>query len=145
MTERDQPRFIPTQLPEDLRASLRGQDYAGLLQESDRGTVFVLKVPNHDAEALRGAFPIGLAHELYRTPTAPVVRLVAGFHDEPEDPLVVETFVNVADQQQRREYELLAHQTELPVLVVDGSATHRFTKLVPVRNRAAIAAILAAA
>jgi hypothetical protein len=101
--------------------------------------------PDPELAAMGGPVPIGITHELYRLPTAPVIRLVTAFYDRPHEPLAFETFINVGDPQQRREYALLATQRELPILLYDRELTYVRGKRVAIRNGAEIAAILRAA
>ena len=134
MTDRDLPhRFDPerpNQLPPELAAFLRDQQYAALLHATDLGTVLVIKAPGHEIESVRGRVPIGFNHELYAHPAAPVIRMVTRIYDQPDRPLAFETFLNVDDEQQRAEYGELARQDELPLLFYDESLRHRLAKRV---------------
>ena len=133
------------ELPAELAGYLRGRDLAAITHETTLGTALVVVAPDVELELMAGPIPIRLAHELHRWPSAPVIRLQTGFHDRPEDPLLFETFFNVADPQQRTEYEGLSRQEELPILLYDQDLTLRHGKRVRLPNREEIAAILAAA
>src|SRR6266498_735578 len=96
--ERDQPDrrsgepLEPSPLLPELAEYLRDIDVACLMQGTDQGTVFVLKLPTQDIESSRGRVVIQLRHELYAHPTAPVIRTVLTLYDQPDAPLALETF-----------------------------------------------------
>ena len=130
------------ELPAELAGYLRGRDLAAITQETNLGTGLVVVAPDAELALMAGPTPIRLTHELHRWPSAPVIRMLTAFHDRLEDPLLFETFVNVADPQQRREYEGLSRQEELPILLYDQDLTLRHGKRVRLPNREEIAAIL---
>jgi hypothetical protein len=132
-------------LPPALADYLRGRDLAAITQETGVGTALVVVAPDRELAGMAGDVPIAIAHELYRQPTAPVIRLLTAFHDRPGEPLRFETFVNVADPQQRRESAGLASQAELPILLYDQGLVLRHGKRVRIPDGAEIAAVLAAA
>src|SRR5438270_329508 len=100
--------LYPLELPPSLAAFLRESEYACVMQESDQGTLFIMKAPTPDIQSLRGNIPIRLHHQLYDHPLAPVIRTVIRFYDRPANPLLVETFTNIDDPQQRSEFAHLA-------------------------------------
>src|SRR5688572_4295587 len=108
MRKEDQPQAVKGEqqppgtpdLPPELVAFLKDQRYACVTEATDRGTVFVVKVPGAEIESLRGPVPIHQQHELYDHPKAPVIRLVTTIYDRPDRPLKLETFINIADPQQ---------------------------------------------
>lgn len=125
------PRELdPNTLPPELVQYLRPHDYACVTHASDQGTVFILKAPRHDIESLRGTVPVAVRHELYDHPSAPVIRLLLTFYDQPARPLAFETFVNVANPAQRADYADLAQQPALTLLFYDETVTHRLNKRV---------------
>lgn len=128
----DGPR-VPVALPEPLAAFLHAdpQPYLALFHGADVGTLLVVKVPHAELAPLRGPLPIGVRHELYAHPAAPVVRSLVTFADDPERPLVLETFTNVADPDQAAAMRALTAQAELPILLYDEGLTHRLSKRVP--------------
>jgi hypothetical protein len=132
-------------LPPELAEFLKDQDYACVTQATDIGTVLVLKIPTPDIQSVRGAIPILLRQELHQHPAAPVIRLVLTFYDQLESPLSLETFINVADEQQRTNFAALAAQEELPMLFYDEALALQLTKVMSYRNREEAAAILMAA
>jgi hypothetical protein len=134
MTDRDLPNSFnperPNQLPPELAAFLRGQQYAALLHSTDLGTALIVKAPSHEIASARGRVPIGLNHELYDHPASPVIRLVTRIYDQPESSLAFETFVNVGDPDQRADYDALAHQDQLVLLFYDQAVNHALSKRV---------------
>jgi hypothetical protein len=139
------PEQLPNALPPELAAFLQDHLFACLTHPTDQGTVLVLKAPRHDIEGIRGPLPIEVHHELHDHVTAPVIRLVVTFYDQPSRPLAFETFVNVQDPQQRADYAALADQPELRMLCYDEELAHRLTKRVTHSARDRVPEILARA
>lgn len=135
----------PGELPPELADFLRGKDYVCITQETNLGTVLVIKVPSPEIQSVHDNVPIWLRQELYQHPAAPVIRLVIQFYDQPENPLAFEMFVNVADAQQRADFAALSSQEQLPMLFYDEALVLRLTKMMPYRNQEEAAAILMAA
>jgi hypothetical protein len=131
-----------TVLPPELAAFLKGHDYACVPQATDIGTAFVMKVPGADIQSVRGVVPVHLRQELYAHPAAPVIRLVFTIYDQPEQPLALETFINITDEEQRTNYAALTTQEALPLLFFDEALTHRLTKVVPFHNQQDSATLL---
>src|SRR5687767_5470891 len=102
--ERDQPDRQPNEpqepspLPAELAEFLRDTEIACLMQETDQGTAFVIKLPARDIDSARGTVPIHLRHELHIHPAAPVIRTILVIYDQPEVPLALETFTNIEDE-----------------------------------------------
>ena len=139
-----QPReqLVSSPLPPDLAAFLQDKQYACVTQATDRGTVFVVKAPTSDIESVRGRVPIRLRHALYEHPAAPVIRTVTTIYDQPERPLALETFINVADEQQCADFAALSQQRELHLLFSDEHLSHRLSKAVRVRNHETLGRIV---
>jgi hypothetical protein len=133
----------PSPLPPELAAFLRGEDIACLMQGTDQGTVFVIKLPSPDIESARGRVPIYLRYELYAHPNAPVIRTTLRIYDQPEAPLTVETFTNIEDENQRRDFAALAQQETFFLLFYDEKLAHTLTKVVPQINPEQAAEVLA--
>ena len=91
---------------------------------------------------VRGTMPIGLRHELFEHPSAPVIRTVLTIMDRPQSPLRVETFINIAEEDQRADFAALADQEQLLLLFYDEQLQHRLTKLVPYPERGEVPTIL---
>jgi hypothetical protein len=132
----------PFELPPELAEFLKDKPYACVPQATDRGTVLVVKAPGADIEGLRGPVPIHQRHELYEHPHAPVVRSVTTLYDQPGRPLRLETFVNVADDQQRADFAALATQEELYLLFYDEQLAHQLSKRMPTVDPETVTAIL---
>src|SRR5207248_4160656 len=119
MTEREHPPLEPNQLPPEMADFLKDQEYACLMWGTDQGRVFVPKAPAREIQSLRGNVPVQLRHELHQHPSAPVIRMVVTIYDQPARPLAFDTFVNVADPQQRDDFATLSSQQELWLLFYD--------------------------
>ena len=132
----------PTALPPVLAEFLRNQDIACLMQGTDQGTVFVIKLPTPDIESARGRVPIHLRHELYAHPNAPVIRTTLRIYDQPEAHLALETFTNIEDEDQRNDFAALAQQEAFLLLFYDEKLTHTLTKVVPQSNPEQAAEVL---
>lgn len=150
MVERDRSdRHYPdpsAPLPPDLAAFLASQHLACLLVGTERGSGFVIKAPGEEIESLRGPLPVLFRHELYRHPSAPVIRLLLRLYDRPDDrppsSLAFESFVNVDDDGQRNDYGDLARQDLVGLHFYDGALRHRLTKQIRNTLRADIPTVL---
>jgi hypothetical protein len=118
----------PAALPADLAAFLRTTDVACLMQESNHGTVFVVKLPASEIQNLSGRVSMRVRHELYQHPAAPVIRTVFRIYDQPDNPLGLETFTNVEQADQRDDFARLASQKNIYLLFYDEQLRHRLTK-----------------
>lgn len=103
---------------------------ACLMQETNLGTIFIMKLPGVEIDSLRGRIQIGVRHELYDHPQAPVIRTLFRFYDKPASPLAIETFTNVADEQQRRDFADLERQQLLTMTFFDERLVNRLNKKV---------------
>lgn len=117
-------------LPLELAEFLRGQQYAALLHATNQGTVLVVKMPRSEIASVRGRVPIEIRHELYAHPASPVIRMVTRIYDRPDSSVVLETFVNVADEDQRADYAALRYSSSLLMLFYDELVRHTLTKQV---------------
>jgi hypothetical protein len=133
-------RQIPL-LPE-LAAFLRGQEVACVMQATNQGTAFVIKLAGREIASVRGRVPIHLRHELYSHPAAPVIRTVLTVYDQPERPLALETFTNAEQPDQREDFARLASQDQLPLLFYDEQLAHRLSKVVPYQDEGQVGEIL---
>lgn len=144
MPERE-PRHSGPLLPPELAAAIKDEPYACLTASTDLGTVFVIKAPGHEIRSVRGRVPILLRHELYDTPTAPVIRMALRIYDQPAAPLAMESFVNIRDPSQREEYAALGEQEQIYLLFYDEQLQHRLNKGIHHDDRAVVPQILATA
>src|SRR6266508_849751 len=122
----------PSPLPPELAEFLRNKDIACLMQGTDQGTAFVIKLASRDIESARGTVPIHLRHELYAHPTAPVIRTNLRIYDQPNTSLALETFTNIEDELQRSDFAGLAQQEALLLLFYSSFASLRYRN--PVRH-----------
>ena len=118
----------PAALPPEMAVFLRTKDVACLMQETNHGTVFVVKLPGSDIKSLEGRVPMRIRHELYEHPAAPVIRTVFRIYDRVENPLGLETFTNVEQEDQRADFARLAGQRQVYLLFYDEGLNHRLTK-----------------
>src|SRR5947207_7437498 len=100
----------PSPLPPELAEFLRSQAIACLMQGTDQGTAFVIKLPSQDIESARGTVPIHMRHELYAHAAAPVIRTILVIYDQPGTPLALETYTNIQDEDQRSNFATLSQQ-----------------------------------
>lgn len=134
--------LTPTPLPPELAEFLGAQELAGVLHGSDRGTLLIVKAPATEIDSLRGTFPIGQRHELHDHPLAPLIRVVTSFPDVLSGPLVLESFVNVVDPEQRSNYGELLRQPDLVVLFYDDALRHWLSKRVPLSRSTGLEQVL---
>ena len=132
-------------LPPEFAEFLKDKRYACVTQATDRGTAYVIKAPSLDIQGLRGPIPVRVRHELYEHPQAPVIRSLLHLYDKPTTPLALETFTNIAEEQQRADFAALEEQRQLLLLFYDEALAHRLSKHVPHRDPATIRQILAQA
>src|SRR5262245_41838688 len=81
MRERGRSPF--PELPPALREHFRTVEMGAMTTETNLGTVLVAKMPIVEAACIVGDVPIGIDHELYARPSAPVIRMVTAFYDRP--------------------------------------------------------------
>jgi hypothetical protein len=128
------PVPLPSELAEFL-AGLHPTETVCLLHGADIGSLYVIKTPAAQIESLLGTFPIGLVHQIFAHPAAPVIRTLLTFHDQPTTSLRLETFTNIEDPDQHATFAALAEQEEIPLLFYDERLAHRLSKRL--RNAAA--------
>ena len=124
------PSPDPLALPPELVEAIQDDDYACLTLATNRGTALVAKLPGTEIEGLRGTFPIQMRHELFGHPASPVIRLTATLFDDPDQPFLLETFINVDEDDQRNDYAAFADQDEILLLFYDEGHQHRLGKTV---------------
>jgi hypothetical protein len=129
--ERDRPPLRPNELPPEMADFLKTQEYACMLWGTDQGSVYVVKAHRRDIQSLRGNVPVRVLHQLYEHPQAPVIRSLITWFDRPNSPLALESYINVAEPDQRTDFHDLANRPELRFLFYDASLQHRLTKAVP--------------
>ncbi len=146
----ENPRRLPPEgsrqpgaLPPELADYLKDKEAVCLMHETNLGTVFVVKLPTREISSVRGTVPIQLTHELYQHTAAPVIRTVMRIYDQPEQPLALETFTNIGDEQQRTEFAALSQQKDLPLLFYDEGLSLQLTKRVRLTEQQQVRRVLA--
>ncbi len=117
------------ELPPDLAEFLRQQEpYACLLVGTDQGSAFVAKLPGREIAAVRGRVPMHVQIRLYDHPAAPVIQLVTHIYDQPQQPLALESFINIAEEDQATDFRALGEQERLHYHFYDEQLAHQLTK-----------------
>lgn len=118
------------ELPPELAQFLRDTDNACLMQATDQGTAFVVKLPGQEIASVRGRVLIHMSHELYAQPSAPVIRTLLRIYDQPASHLALETYTNIEDEVQRSDFASLGRQDTFVMLFYDEQLNHQLTKVV---------------
>ena len=116
-------------LPPDLDTFLRPRTYAMLTLGSSIGTVIVIKAPSKDIDTCRGRRKIEISYELYEYPGGPVLRMILRILDK-SGPLVMETFCNADQNDQRDDWRSLLAADTLRLVFFDEAHTCRLSKLI---------------
>jgi len=90
----------------------------------------VAKAPAREIHSLQGNVPVRITHQLFQHSQAPVIRTLIRWYDRPQQPLALEAFINIDDQQQRADFLDLAQRPEFRFLFYDQNIRHRLSKLV---------------
>lgn len=128
----------PFELPEALKEFFRqtgADEYVMVTNASDQGTLFVVKAPELDIAGMRGNIPMRVTHELYREPEAPVIRTMVKIYDDPAQPLALETFTNIRDEEQRRNFDTFSDQPRYIFTFYNQHLQYRLTKLMENTHR----------
>lgn len=104
-------------------------------EASDQGTVYVVKAPGRDIADMQGPILMEISHELHQHDLAPVIRTTMRIHDQPDRPLALESFINVAEDDQWADFAQLSEQENLLFLFYDERLTHRLSKQVQNSDR----------
>jgi len=131
------------ELPQEMRAVFANLG-AGCFAARHGDTIaFVTHASEADIESFHGT-QVLYGWELYQLPSAPVIRLRLLILDDPDHPFLVETFLNVGDEEQREYLESLASQRMLPFDFFGEDFTYRYTKELnhPSRMRRNLAALI---
>jgi len=135
-------RLPAFQLPADLAEFLQGEQYACVTAANDQGTVHVIKAHRADIAGMGDRVPLRVSHAVYEHPLAPVIRTVVTLYDQPERPLALETFINVAEADQRTDFATLGDQAALHLLFYNEDLAYQKGITLLNNQRAAIPAIL---
>jgi len=69
--------------------------------------------------------PMRVSHAVYAHPLGPGIRTVVTLYDQPERPLALETFINVAEADQRTNFAALGDQAALHLLFYDENLAYQ--------------------
>lgn len=127
----------PAALPEPLRAFLRDNEHAMLTIGTNIGAVLLVKAPSRDIESCRGRRAMQLDYELHENEYGPLLRLVLSVPDERLGTLLLETFCNLADPDQLREWRELLSGAPIKLAFYDEHLVHRLSKVVGPATEAA--------
>ena len=103
---------VSNALPPEIKDVFTQTGYGCLAVESNRGVVHVCHAPSRDIKGFIGK-PIRCQWQLIKMPTAPLVRLEMTVIDNPFQPYKLESFLNVAADDQARILAQLANQDHL--------------------------------
>jgi hypothetical protein len=116
-------------LPEEIREVFERTGCGCLAAETNVGVVHVCHAADVDIEGFRGK-PVLYQWQLIKMPTAPIIRLEMAILDHPANPYVLESFLNVAQEDQFLILAQLASQDRLYLAFYGDDFDHRFTKIV---------------
>jgi hypothetical protein len=120
---RGRPNLI--ELPPELAAFLAGEPFACLTHATNLGTAFICKAPGREIARIPHRVSVSVRYELHDYPAAPVIRTLLRVYDRLPDPLTFESFINVAEPDQRQDFAALARQPEILLLFYDERLSHR--------------------
>ncbi|MFN8531922.1 MAG: hypothetical protein U0556_00020 [Dehalococcoidia bacterium] len=133
-------------LPAELAEHLKQYEYTAFLHGTENlGTIVLAKLPAREIASVAGPVPMHLSYQLFDQPAAPVIRMVTRIYDQPRTPLALESFINIAEEDQRSDFAQLATQDELYFLFFDEAITHRLSKHVQNAQQPEVTRILEAA
>jgi len=132
-------------LPQDLAFFLKSRDYACVMQQTKLGTAFIFKAPYYELTDLSGMVGVAVNHELYNTPSAPVIRSTIIWFDRPDSQLAFETFTNIRSVSQSAEFEALASQEDYLCVFYDETMQLKLAKRIRNHQQEQLGAIAKAA
>ncbi len=115
------------ELSAEMRAVFAEQGPGCFAVQRGEVIAFVTQASEADIVSFQGK-PVLYRWELYRLPTAPVLRLHVAILDRPDAPFLLETFLNVGDEEQRGYVERLALQPALSFDFFGEDFSYRYTK-----------------
>lgn len=118
-------------LPADMRRLLL--DQPGPLCTSaiiNEQAAIIVKAERATCEGLRGPIPIGYRAELGMYPSGAAIRLAIDFFDHPDDPLSMDTFLNVAQADHLRLLRVLAAQPVIVIHLFDEAIDYVISKVI---------------
>jgi hypothetical protein len=109
-------------IPPELRDLLGKITIGCTAVTTEEGFALAIRAPREMIEGLRGRIQVEIGFALYSAPTGPVVRIEIAFYDRPE-PMVFESFANVAEPGQKADLLRLAEQDHIKALFFDDTIT----------------------
>jgi hypothetical protein len=119
----------PDELPAEIREVFERFGYGCLAAETNIGVVHVCHAADSDIEGFANK-PVLYQWQLVKMPTAPLIRLELAILDHPSNPYRLESFLNVAQEDQARILAQLANQDPLYLAFHGDDLNYRFTKIV---------------
>lgn len=108
-------------LPDSVKSIFHRMDYGALPSADDRDQVNVfIKLPYQTAQSLERPLPVRHFLFMVPTPRAPVVVWFFEIMDNPQDPLRIDTYLNIMNRVQARNLERLIRQKIVPMHFVNG-------------------------
>lgn len=117
-------------LPVEIRELFRRTGYGCLALESDIGIVHICHATDAEIPGFFGK-PVNYQWQLVKMPTAPLIRLQMTILDDPLQPFMFESFLNITEESQANVLNELAGQDRLYLAFYGDSLTHQFTMTVP--------------
>ena len=120
----------PNELPIEIKEVLERTGYGCLAVESDTGIVHVCHASDRDIKEFKNA-PVCYRWQLIEMPTAPLIRLELTVMDNPDNPYLFESFLNIAEEDQAIVLAQLANQNRLYLAFYADGLSYRYTKVIP--------------
>lgn len=119
---------VKVPIPQGLYDTIAASDTIALMHETDLGTAFFVKVPSYEIVSARGPLPMIMQHSLHRTDYAPVIGTSLILYDQPGDPLIFDTYTNIADPEHVSYYRRLAGQNFFNMFFFDEMMNQALVK-----------------
>ena len=122
--------ITPNELPTEMKKVFEKIGYGCLALESDIGIVHICHAPDTEIDGFANK-PVTSRWQLIKMSTAPLIRLEVKILDRPENPYRFESFLNVAEQDQKKVLTELANQDQLFLAFYGENLDFRFIKVIP--------------
>lgn len=96
-------------MPEQMKEAFRKIGYGYIPEWTDRGCTMFVRSDRQTIEATRNV-PYSIKIELYEVAQCPLIRVLTTVYDRPEDPLIMECFLNIQDEHQQPIIHALTEQ-----------------------------------
>jgi hypothetical protein len=118
------------ELPHEIQEVFERTGYGCLAVETDIGIVHVCHAADRDIDRFANK-PVESQWQLIKMRSGPLIRLELVILDDPAQPYLFESFLNVAEKDQARVLAQLIRQDRLRLAFYGDHLNHRFTKIVP--------------